>query len=97
MVKKSNQYTLKEAIDEMMKSFRLQGKVNEMKLLESWEKVMGPAISKYTRDIKISNRVLYVELTSAALRQELSYGKTKMIAMLNEEAGSSVIDDIVLR
>ncbi|CAN5374054.1 DUF721 domain-containing protein [soil metagenome] len=95
--KKSNEYTLKQAIDEMMRSFRLQGKMDEMKLINGWEKVMGAVILKYTRKIHIENRILYVELSSAALREELSYGKTKMIKMLNDEAGGSVIDEVILR
>lgn len=96
-MKKSNEYTLKEAIEEMMRTYRLQGKMDEMKLINGWEKVMGAVIVKYTKKIHIENRVLYVELTSAALREELSYGKSKMMKLLNEEAGGNVIDDVVLR
>lgn len=96
-VKKSNEYTLKQAIEEMMRTYRLQGKLDEMKLINGWEKVMGAVITKYTRKIHIENRILYVELNSAALREELSYGKSKMIKMLNEEAGGNVIDDVILR
>lgn len=97
MIKKGNEYTLKEAISEMMRTYRLQGKMDEVKLLDSWETLMGPAIAKYTRKIYIDNRILYVELNSAALRQELSYGRSKMVQMLNESAGQQVIDDVVLR
>ncbi len=97
MIKKSNEYTLKQAIEEMMNTYRLQGKIDEVKLLNGWEKVMGSVIAKYTRKIHIEGRVLYVELNSAALREELSYGKSKMVKLLNEEAGGNVIDDIVLR
>jgi predicted nucleic acid-binding Zn ribbon protein len=97
MIKKSNEYTLKQAIEEMMNTYRLQGKIDEVKLLNGWEKVMGSVIAKYTRKIHIEGRVLYVELTSAPLREELSYGKSKMVKLLNEEAGGNVIDDIVLR
>ena len=97
MIKKGNEYTLKQAIEEMMNTYRLQGKVDEVKLLNSWEKVMGPAIAKYTRKIYIQGRILYIELSSAPLREELSYARSKMVKMLNEEAGGSVIDDIVLR
>jgi len=97
MIKKSNEYSLREAISEMMRTFRLEGKMNEVKLLDSWEKVMGPVISKYTRNIHIENKVLFVELTSAALRQELSYGKSAIIKNLNDEAGAQIIDDVVLR
>lgn len=80
-----------------MRTYRLQGKMDEMKLINGWEKVMGAVIVKYTRKIHIENRVLFVEITSAALREELSYGKSKMIKLLNEEAGGEVIDDVVLR
>jgi hypothetical protein len=97
MIKKSNEYTLKQAIEELMNTYRLQGKINEVKLLNSWEKVMGPAIAKYTRNLRIEGRVLYIELNSAPLREELSYAKSKMVKLLNDEAGGQVIDDIVLR
>jgi predicted nucleic acid-binding Zn ribbon protein len=94
---KKNEYTLKQAIEQMMQTYRLQGKVDEVKLLNAWDKVMGQAIAKYTRNLRIENRVLYVEINSAALRQELSYGRAKMVQLLNEAAGANVIDDVVLR
>lgn len=96
-IKKCNEYTLKQAIEEMMQTYRLQGKMDEMKLVNGWEKVMGGVIAKYTRKIHIDNRILYVEINSAALREELSYGRSKMVKLLNAEAGGNVIDDVVLR
>ena len=96
-VKKNNESTLKQAIEEMMRTSKLQGKLDEVKLLNGWEKVMGSVISKYTQKIHIENRVLFIEIKSAALREELSYGRAKMVKLLNEEAGGNVIDDIVLR
>lgn len=95
--KKRNELTLKEAINEMMQTYRLQGKLDEMNLINCWEKVMGAVIAKYTRKIHIDNRILYVEINSAALREELSYGRSKMVKLLNEEAGGNIIDDVVLR
>ncbi|TND08947.1 MAG: hypothetical protein FD123_1801 [Bacteroidetes bacterium] len=93
---KGNEYTLKEAIEAMLHAYKLDGKLSEVKLIGTWEKVMGPAIQKYTRKIFIRNRVLYVELASAVLREELSYGKSKIVQSLNEECGGQIIDDIVL-
>jgi hypothetical protein len=40
---------------------------------------------------------LYVKLTSAVLREELSYGKQKIIVMLNEELRKEIVKDLVLR
>lgn len=96
-VKKTNEYTLKEAIDEMLKSYRLERKLNEAKLLSSWEKVMGGVIAKYTGDMRIENGTLFVEIKSAALKEELKYGKSKMLDLLNKEIGEEILKDIVLR
>jgi predicted nucleic acid-binding Zn ribbon protein len=94
---KGNEFTLKEAIDQLLQTYKLDGKLNEVKLMNSWEQIMGPAIQKYTRNLYINSRVLYVELSSAPLREELSYGRSKIVKMLNEAVGASVIDDVVLR
>jgi hypothetical protein len=40
---------------------------------------------------------LYVALSSSVLREELAYGKDKIIAMINEELGKEVIKKVILR
>ena len=64
---------------------------------EAWHNVMGNAISKYTTAIKLDREILYVQLSSSVLRDELSYGKTKIISLLNEEMGKQVVTKLVLR
>ena len=58
---------------------------------------MGPAIQKYTTAIKLQGTTLYVQLSSSVLREELSYGKEKIVKMLNEELGKELIEKLVLR
>ena len=58
---------------------------------------MGSNINSYTSDIKLKKRTLYVKLSSSVLREELSYGKEKIIKILNDEFGEVIIDKIVLR
>ncbi|MCC6690818.1 MAG: DUF721 domain-containing protein [Bacteroidia bacterium] len=93
----NNERNIKQAIDEMLKSYRLDSKLLEVKLVNSWEKVMGAMVSKHTTEIFISNRNLFVRLDSAALRQELSYSKEKIVKLMNDEAGGSVIDQVILQ
>jgi hypothetical protein len=38
-----------------------------------------------------------VQLSSSVLREELSYGKEKIINMLNEELGKTIIKKLILR
>lgn len=51
----------------------------------------------YTRDLYIRNQVLYVHLTSAALRQELMMGRELLVRNLNQKVGATVITNIIFR
>ncbi len=95
-MKRTNQQSLGEAINEMMRVFGLQQKLDETKLIASWEKVMGKTIAKHTTRIYISKKKLFVHLNSSAARETLSYEKDKIIALMNESAGKSVIVEVVL-
>ncbi len=94
---KHNEYTIKEAIENLLKAFKLNDKLDEKKLIASWEEVMGKMIANHTTDIIIRNKQLIVTLDSSALRNELALAKTKIIKILNEKAGKEVITEVVLR
>lgn len=88
---------MKEVIDELLKTYRWGNKLDEVKLVESWEKVVGGIIGRHTTNMVVRNKVLYVKLNSSVLRSELHMAKSKIIASLNKEVGKEVIEDIVLR
>jgi predicted nucleic acid-binding Zn ribbon protein len=96
LMKKNNQQTLGDAIQEYLKAFRLEGKLAETKAISSWEKLMGPLISRHTRNIYIRDKKCYITLDSSVLREELSYAKDKIKQMLNKEAGQPIIDEIII-
>lgn len=94
---KHNEYTMKEAINNLLKAYRLDDKLAEKRLINSWDEVMGKMIAKHTTDIAIHSKCLFVTLDSAALRNELSLAKTKIVDMMNKAAGKTVISEIVLK
>ncbi len=95
--RKSNDLTMKEALDAMIKSYRLGDKLNQVKIINAWEKVMGNAVSHRTIEIKIIDSTLVVTLSSSSLRQELFMAKQQIIESLHEEAGAKVLTDIVFK
>lgn len=96
-MKKSNQQSIGEAIREFLRTHHLEEKITETRIAVFWEKIMGRHIARYTEKLELRNGVLTVYLTSSVLRSELSYGKTKIMRMINEEAGEDVLQDIVFR
>lgn len=94
-IKKSNEYTLKEVIEELLNTYSIKKKVDQTKVLQSWRKVCGATIDKHTEKIYIKNNILFVKVDSAALKSELFYAKSKLIKYLNKEAKEEVIVDII--
>lgn len=92
-----NEHSLKEVINQLLKAYKLDDKLAERRLIASWESVMGVMIAKHTKDLYIKHQQLFVTLDSAALRNELSLAKTKIVKMLNDEAGSEVIVEVILK
>ena len=58
---------------------------------------MGPTIEQYTKKIELNRGTLFLTIESAALRQELSYGKEKIQKILNEELGEAYITEVIIR
>ncbi|PVW13517.1 DUF721 domain-containing protein [Marixanthomonas spongiae] len=89
--------TLRDVIKDFIEANRLQQGLDRVSVKEAWHNVMGNAISKYTTTLKLEREVLYVQLSSSVLREELSYGKEKIIKLVNEELGKELIKKLVLR
>ena len=96
-MRRSNDQKLSEVIRELLKAYRLDNKLNEVRLIKSWDDVVGKVISKHTKNLYIKRRTLFVTLDSPALKNELSFSRTKIIEALNKEVGEEVIEEIVFR
>ena len=89
--------SMKEVLGNFVNENKLQKGMDKINVAEAWAAVMGPAISKYTTQIKLDGTVLIVQLSSSVLREELNYGNKKILKNLNEELGRQLIDKLVLR
>lgn len=95
MKKRQNDIQLGDAIKELLETYQLNVKLDEMKVIEGWEKTLGNVINKHTLQIRVINRKVMVKLDSAALKNELMYSKSKLVASLNAYVGKEIIDDII--
>ncbi len=88
-------------ISEVLKAFiennKLQSGMDKIDVEKAWKDLMGNGVNTYTCEVVLKGSTLYVTLSSAVLREELSYGKQKIIAMLNDELRKEVVKELVLR
>lgn len=97
MKKKGNETTLKQAIDRLLETYRLSSKMRELDIIQSWEEMMGKAIARRTKEIYFKDKTLFIHLESSVLREELMMGRSKIMQMINEKAGSEIVTDVVFK
>ncbi len=96
-MKKKNDLSLQETMQDMLKEYRLKPQYDETRVRALWEKLMGKTIATYTANISVKKNVLHLTILSAPLKHELSYAKDKIKNLLNEEMGEEYIKDVVIR
>lgn len=98
MVKRlNNESSIGDVLKEIIQVNKLQSGMDQVLVKEAWISLMGKGVNNYTKNVLLKGNTLYVELTSAVLREELSYGKDKIIKMINDELRRELITAVVLR
>jgi hypothetical protein len=93
----NNEGSIGDVLKEFIEKNKLQAGMDKIDVEEAWKSLMGNGVNSYTKEVVLKGTTLYVSLTSAVLREELSYGKQKIIKMINEELRKEVIKEVILR
>ncbi len=90
------QYSIGEAIKVMLDQSSWKYAYQLTLLTEDWEKIVGKTIAKYTSNLQIRGKVLYMTCSAAPLKSELNYNKKMFVDKINEHFGEEFIRDIII-
>lgn len=96
MKKRSNEQSISEAIRYMIKDLGIEEKMLEEETIAHWHQFMGDWIEKYTDKVYVKNRVLFVKINSDSLRNELIYGRSKIIQHINESLKQDFLKEVII-
>ena len=88
-------HSVRSIIQKISYNNLLSGGLSKVFLNKVWSNVIGKNVSHYTENIYIKDNTLFLKINSSVLKQELSYGKDKIIENFNKEVGSNEIKKIV--
>ena len=89
--------SLSNVIRKIIKNPKLSKRLDNIKIIEIWDEILGSNLEKYVIESKVFKNKLYVKLKSSALRNELSLKKSKLISELNNKFGKKIITDIIFK
>lgn len=90
-----NEFSLKEAIGEWIKRSPLQRKLNELQIIEAYEKAVGPILYKKTKQITVKGNQLHLHFESAPLRAELFQSRSDLLKAINDQFNEPPLLEIV--
>ncbi len=97
MAKRSAEFhSIKDLMKTVIKENNLTKGMRQIYVKDAWLLVMGKGIQSHTQKVSLQGATLLVELKSAVLREELSYGIDKIRIMMNEALGEELIKKVRL-
>lgn len=86
-----------DVLSEYKKEMKIEGRLKEVEVLNSWEEIAGRAIAARTKKIYIKDKNLIIHLTSSVVRNELLMMREVIRARVNEQAGEELVTTIILK
>lgn len=94
-MKGPHEYTLQDLLKTIYEQNEMTDIVYRKAAIDAYNEVVGEMIAQLSRNFKLKKDVLHVQLSSSALRQEMSYRKDSLLAKINEKMTEFKLKDIV--
>ena len=96
-MRKSNEQSIGEVIRKLLKNQNLAGRLLELDAIQSCENILGKELMKYINEITFKKGKLIIKVKSAAVRNELSYQKEKILDKINHTSKNEIVREVILR
>ncbi|MDD4922789.1 MAG: DUF721 domain-containing protein [Bacteroidales bacterium] len=96
-MRKRNAQSLRDILDETLKNMHIDGKLYETRLINAFPEIVGSGIASHTKNVYILKGILYVQMDSAVIRNELQMMRQNLVEHLNRSVGHDTIKDIIFR
>ena len=93
----SNMKSLSNVMRKILKNPKLSKRLDNIKIIEIWNELIGSNLQKYVIDSKVYNGKLFIKLKSSTLRNEFTYRKSELLKQINKSFGKKIIEDIIFK
>ena len=94
-MRKANDKSMKEAIEQMMNVYKIKRRFDETGIIAAWPELVGKPVANRTKELFIRDKKLFLRVESSVIKNELMMIRSQIINKINEEAKSLLVEDII--
>jgi hypothetical protein len=93
-----NEQSIKKLIHQVLQEDpKLNEGYEETQILNAWQQVTGNRITQQVEKAFVRDKILFVQVTTSVLRQELYFRKSKICRDINSMLKNNKLRDIILK
>ncbi|MDZ4664356.1 MAG: DUF721 domain-containing protein [Bacteroidota bacterium] len=97
-MRKSNLIKLGDAIQQLLKSEKLDIKMSRFAVKNAWEEIAGKVIANHTISVSFDDQKnVFLYLDSAAVKNEVMYSKESIVKKINQFCGYELVKNLVIK
>ncbi len=93
---KQNLQSIGSVITQFLKENRLEKKIDISSLTTNWKNIAGDMVANHTKRMFLKDDTLFLEVDSAALKNELHFLKDQLIKNVNHFLEKELVKQLVL-
>ncbi|SDT64382.1 Protein of unknown function [Mucilaginibacter mallensis] len=94
-MRKTNDKSLKEAIEQMLNVYKIKRKFEETSIVAVWPELVGKSVANRTKELYISNKKLFLRIESSVIKSELMMMRSQIIGKINDKAKEILVEEII--
>ena len=95
-MKREQAKLIKELLPQFVQEMGLEAGLNEVRVCALWDELLGPSVTSATRQKRLKEGKLYVQLDSSVVRNYLFTERKNVITKINNSVGKVLITDLIL-
>lgn len=89
-------FSLQNALKELLDQSQWKGRFLAIHIKACWEEIAGKTVARYTEELRLEDKTLYIHTPISALKQELRSQEQNLIEKLNLHFQANVVQKIII-
>jgi len=94
-MRKANDKSLKEAIEQMLQVYKIKRRFEETGILAAWPELVGKSVANRTKEIYIHDKKMFLRIESSVIKNELMLMRSQIIDKVNDKANEILVEEII--